>query len=457
MDNCQHFVAVFLPRILCASHCHMTVLPSASLPYIKHSQFGLLLAGVKEGKLSTTYHRFLHETKNLVWQHSVYCKKVPAIMRRQGLIDRISDFKVNEDYVPSCTVLTKNPYKAVSRLIRGNFSGRHQEKCSRRVKEQKSVTWRDYWREGNVRMLGEGEAMKLFRDTVWPPRQGTVGTWVMHHINDWTEFLGWTPQMFNEWLLANEHETTLLIKFPEEYFYQARQRLSHVSLEVGSDSGMSLDIESDSGTSTPRSLDATPETWYRGSSDAISEICVDLEEGQCSCSICQDRILAQAIFESTEESERKDRLRQEADDMTLARVISARDDDLRTNRYQQEMDDMTLARFISVRDDDLSTNRYQQEMDDKHLAHALVAHEDEVIDTVRIAKLEQIAQDLDIARSYDCSRRSSMSQDTVRGLESREMTLEVELVGSAIEEQIRDDEELARAFARQESWGSIVA
>ena len=35
--------------------------------------------------------------------------------------------------------------------------------------------------------------------------------------------------------------------------------------------------------------------------------------------------------------------------------------------------------------------------------------------------------------------------------------LEVELVGHAIEEQIRDDEELARAFARQESWGSIVA
>lgn len=306
-------------------------------------------------------------------------------------------------------------------------------------------------------MLGEGEAMNLFRNTVWPPRQGTVGTWVMHHINDWTELLGWTPQMFNEWLLANEDETTLLIKFPEEYFSQARQRLSHVSLEVGSDSGMSLDIDSNSATSRPRSFDETPETWYRGSSDAISEICVDLEEGQCSCSICQDRILAQAIFESTEESESINRRRQEADDMTLARVISAREDNLSKSLYQQEMDDMTLARVISVREDDLSANRYQQEMDDKHLAQVLLAHDDKVIDTKRMANLEQIAQDLEIARSYDCSRRSSVSQDTVRGLQIGEMMLEVELVGHAIGEQIRDDEELARAFARQESWGSIVA
>jgi len=74
MDNCQHFVAVMLPRILCVQHCHMTTLPSASLPYVKYSEFGLLQAGVKEGNVSTIYHRFLHETKNLVWQHSKYCE-----------------------------------------------------------------------------------------------------------------------------------------------------------------------------------------------------------------------------------------------------------------------------------------------------------------------------------------------------------------------------------------------
>lgn len=75
MDNCQHFATVLLPRILCPLHCHMTVMPSASLPYVKHSEFGLLQAGVKSGQLSTIYYRFLHQTKYVVWQHSVYCER----------------------------------------------------------------------------------------------------------------------------------------------------------------------------------------------------------------------------------------------------------------------------------------------------------------------------------------------------------------------------------------------
>jgi hypothetical protein len=391
MDNCQHFVAVFLPRILCSRHNHLTVLPSASLPYIKHSRFGPLQAGVKDGNLTEIYHRFLHETRNLVWQNSKYCEESPIVIVRQTRLTNIPDFIVNEDYVPSCATLTENPYSAVSRLIRGNFPGRHVERCAGRVEDQKSVTWRDYKQQKTVRRLGKQEEGRLFGNVVWPPGQGTAGTWLMHHIKDWTETLGWTPQMFNEWLLANEDGTSLLISFPEHYFYQRKPMLSRASLA----------LVSVSGSSGHQSSVAAPETWCQDMLDATSDICLDLEEGQCSCSTCEDRTLAQAVFESVKESQRMARFRQEADDEVLAQLMTEHEKDASTDRYRQLWEDERLAQAIMTQhEEEVSTSQHRQLLEDERLARAMSEHENVSIDVIRAEEREQIALDLELARSY---------------------------------------------------------
>jgi hypothetical protein len=325
----------------------------------------------------------------------------------------IIDFLVNEDYVSDCSTITTNPYKAASRLIRGNFEGRHVERCPRREKdrnrgkEQRSVSWRDYSRNGKVRVLGELEEIRMFRNTMWPPEQRTLGLWVMHHINDWTEALGWTPQMFNEWLLANERETGLLIPLPKAYF---RPQTTKLSL-----SRPASHASSTSGTSTTQS------TYVQ------SDICLELKEGSCSCMTCQDFEMAQVIAESEEEFQRVDRYWQEAEDKILAQAMYDFDDSAqRTDRHLQELEDSSLAQILS-------------------------AKERRKKDEIRQREIEQIEHDLKLARYYAGSRRSSTSstsQTTATILNVADIP-DVERPESAVQQQIREDEELALALSEQ--------
>ena len=324
----------------------------------------------------------------------------------------IIDFLVNEDYVSDCSTITTNPYKAVSRLIRGNFKGRHVESCTRREeernrgKEQRSVSWRDYSRKGQVRVLGKVEEIRMFRNTVWPPEQRTLGLWVMHHINDWTEALGWTPQMFNEWLLANERDTGLLIPLPKAYFRPQTTALSLSQSQSPSHASLT------SGTSTPRSAYVQ------------ADICLELKEGSCSCTTCQDLEMAQVIADSEEEFQRVDRYWQEAEDKILAQAMYDFDDSAqRTDRHLQELEDSSLAQILS-------------------------AKERKKEDEIRQREIEQIEHDLKLARYYAGSRRNSTSQTTATILNVADIP-DVERPESAIQQQIREDAELALALSEQ--------
>jgi len=156
----------------------------------------------------------------------------------------MSDFTINEDYVPTCAILTKNPYKAVSRLVRENFRGRGSEGAFGRSQVQTSITWGDYPQTKEVRRLGKREQWTLFPKAEWPPWQGKMKTWITHHMNEWNDALGWTPQMINEWL-AVYGDAKLLIELSRVNHFSPKEDLlvpvvSYADLSSGSSSRQSL-------------------------------------------------------------------------------------------------------------------------------------------------------------------------------------------------------------------------
>jgi hypothetical protein len=109
----------------------------------------------------------------------------------------------------------------VSRLLRKNSRGRGSEGAFGCSQVQRSITWEDYPQSKEVRRLGRGEQWTLFPRAEWPPWQSKMKIWITHHINEWKEVLGWTPQMFNEWL-AVYGDAKLLIELPEVNHFSPR-------------------------------------------------------------------------------------------------------------------------------------------------------------------------------------------------------------------------------------------
>ncbi|KAB8698101.1 hypothetical protein FH972_026351 [Carpinus fangiana] len=65
-DNCQQFIAVFLPRILCARHPYMPCLPCGSVKWAqKYTTYPTFVVGVRQGALTTIDHRYYTITTGL--------------------------------------------------------------------------------------------------------------------------------------------------------------------------------------------------------------------------------------------------------------------------------------------------------------------------------------------------------------------------------------------------------
>jgi len=202
MDNCQHFAAVFLPRILCEAHFHMKDLPNSSLPFLKHSEF-LFQPGLREGRVSRIYHRFLHENfvgKSFVWQDSIYYFALHESDRR----------------TTSCYTIDTNPYRAATRLLKGNWMGRSRTTSESLIERQTTIRWDRF--EHNSRLATDQEAKAWFPNASYSNRQPTFNGWMRNWVSDWTAFFEWTPRILNEWIMTDDPEISLIIPFPRSYF-----------------------------------------------------------------------------------------------------------------------------------------------------------------------------------------------------------------------------------------------
>lgn len=58
-DNCQHFMAVYLPRIICNRHAHLATLPNASVEWInKITNLPMYRIGIVPGVVTEVEHRY---------------------------------------------------------------------------------------------------------------------------------------------------------------------------------------------------------------------------------------------------------------------------------------------------------------------------------------------------------------------------------------------------------------
>lgn len=157
--------------------------------------------------------------------------------------------------------------------------------------------------------------------------------------------------MFNEWLDANEGDSSLLIEPPSEYFSPLRTQASTLSLAIPSYTGnttpqrnlyaslhpqrsrgfwrpnlyssassASHSSESLWSVETP-ALEPKAEHSSKQSSSRNTEVCIAALDGQCSCLKCQnDRELAEALQQSEQESMEYDR-RRTLEDEDMARTM----------------------------------------------------------------------------------------------------------------------------------------
>lgn len=350
-----------------------------------------------------------------------------ALEASRQKLTHISDFVINEDYVPSCALLRKNPYKAVSRLVRENFRGRGSEGAFERHEEQKSATWKDYPETKKVRRLGEDEQLTIFPRTEWPPWQSRMKTLVTHHINEWNEALGWTPQIFNEWLAAYGN-ANLLIKLPDRYLIPGDDQSltpvsSYADLSSGSSSRQSLQkspyITSSPGSVSPYDcsisesssqqslhelspapvyfniasetpprlsmLNISTDTSPYEASYMMPQISLHAEGRHCSCLECEeDREFAEAIAHSAQEYiNETDRL-QILEDEAYARYIleeenrslDAADYDVRERLAQDERIADYYAQQEQRKAEEITLNVREQILEDHRFALELEKQED---------------------------------------------------------------------------------
>ncbi|KAK4554549.1 hypothetical protein LTR86_008404 [Recurvomyces mirabilis] len=120
-DNCQHFMAVYLPRILCHTHPHLTTLPNASVEWAyKFTTLPTYVVGVKGGLVTQVEHRYFHIASG-VRQLLGHWKAKQAVAERSFESRETSSYHFTmqgnnpEQFVASCRTIRQNPYLIIHR------------------------------------------------------------------------------------------------------------------------------------------------------------------------------------------------------------------------------------------------------------------------------------------------------------------------------------------------------
>lgn len=119
-DNCQHFMAVYLPRILCERHPHLATIPNASVEWVhKFTALPVFRVGIHEGlvtevenryyRIASGVHQILDHYKSRKEKHKPSYESTETSKYRFVLQGDIP-----EQY-RSCRTLRKNPYLIIHR------------------------------------------------------------------------------------------------------------------------------------------------------------------------------------------------------------------------------------------------------------------------------------------------------------------------------------------------------
>ncbi|KAK3678328.1 hypothetical protein LTR78_001625 [Recurvomyces mirabilis] len=120
-DNCQHFMAVYLPRILCHRHAHLTTLPNASVGWAyKFTTLPTYLVGVKGGLVTQVEHRYFHIASG-IRQFLDHWKAKQAVAERSFESRETSSYHFTlqgndpGQFTASCRTIRQNPYLIIHR------------------------------------------------------------------------------------------------------------------------------------------------------------------------------------------------------------------------------------------------------------------------------------------------------------------------------------------------------
>lgn len=119
-DNCQHFMAVYLPRILCERHPHLTTLPNTNVEWVfKFTTLPTYSVGILEGLVTEVEHRYIRIASG-VHKFLDHMKSKEAAAKRTFESIETSKYHFTlqgNDRRPyeSCRTVRKNPYLIIHR------------------------------------------------------------------------------------------------------------------------------------------------------------------------------------------------------------------------------------------------------------------------------------------------------------------------------------------------------
>lgn len=119
-DNCQHFMAVYLPRIICERHSHLTTLPNASVEWAyKFTTLPTYTIGIKDGLVTEVENRYFRIASG-VHQLLDHWKSKQAVAKRTFESREMSGYcftlQGNDPrQYQSCRTIRKNPYLIIHR------------------------------------------------------------------------------------------------------------------------------------------------------------------------------------------------------------------------------------------------------------------------------------------------------------------------------------------------------
>ena len=121
-DNCQHFMAVYLPRILCERHPHLASIPNASVEWAyKFTTLPVYTVGIHEGLLTEVEHRYFRIASG-VHQILDHWKSRKAEKAQNFESKETSKYRFvlqgnDPGQYRSCRTIRKNPYLIIHREL----------------------------------------------------------------------------------------------------------------------------------------------------------------------------------------------------------------------------------------------------------------------------------------------------------------------------------------------------